>query len=179
MTDGPARGRGDRIEATARNRGSTTGGIVRTDTRAVSTALGYVLVLGITAILVSGLLVAAGGFVEDQRDRVVRSELEVVGQQVASGVSAADRLVAAGDSDTRLNARLRLPERVADRQYSVRIVADGSGYEVLLRVENPDETVRVGFVASTPVATGTTVRGGVLFVSYDASAGQLELRRAR
>ena len=148
------------------------------DARAVSTTLGYVLALGITAVLVSGLLVAAGGFVEDQRERVVRSELEVVGQQVASGVSVTDRLVAASGSNTRASARLRLPEEVADREYTVRIVPDGSAYAVDVRVEDPDQVVTVGFVTTTPLQTGTTVRGGTLLVSYDESGGHLTLRRA-
>lgn len=38
----------------------------RSTARGVSTALSYVLTLTITVVLVSGLMVAAGGFVSDE-----------------------------------------------------------------------------------------------------------------
>ena len=51
------------------------------DDRAVSTTLGYVLSLAIASILISGLMLATAGFVEGQREQVIRSELEVVGDR--------------------------------------------------------------------------------------------------
>ena len=70
-----------------------------TDDRAVSATLGYVLVIGITTILISGLFLAAGGFVENQHERAIRAELEVVGNRLAADIAAVDRLaLAAGSS---------------------------------------------------------------------------------
>ena len=60
----------------------------RRSDRGQSVPLGYALSIGITTLLVIALVFTAGGYVEDQRERVVRTELGVVGQQLASDVSA-------------------------------------------------------------------------------------------
>ncbi|MFC7028484.1 hypothetical protein ACFQH8_15745 [Halomicroarcula sp. GCM10025710] len=62
------------------------------DDRAVSTALGYVLTLSIASLLVTGLIIAGSGFVEDRREQVVREELTVIGQQIGADLARADRL---------------------------------------------------------------------------------------
>ncbi|WP_231751450.1 hypothetical protein [Halogeometricum sp. CBA1124] len=46
--------------------------------RGVSTTLGYVLTLSITAVLVSVLLVGTGQYVDDQRSQVAERELSVL-----------------------------------------------------------------------------------------------------
>jgi hypothetical protein len=150
--------------------------------RAVSTPLGYILTLAITTVLVSGLLIAMGGFVDGQRERVVRSELEVVGEQVAADVSAADRLVVAGGADTTVRAAFRLPARVGGSQYTVDVVADGGAYAVRLASVDPDVTVEVGFDSETSVRTSTPVAGGNVVVVYadgpdgDTDPDRLEVR---
>jgi len=87
--------------------------------RAVSSTLNYVLSLGIMAVLVTGLLSAGGGFVEDRQEEVIRSELEVIGQQVASDVQRADRLVTAGDDNREVTLAQSLPERISGTGYRI------------------------------------------------------------
>ena len=145
------------------------------DDRGVSTALGYVLTLAITTVLVSGLLIAVGGFVSDQNERVTRSELDVVGQRLAADVEAADRLVEAGSGDGGSNAtvvvRSRLPETVAGRTYRVAI----NESRLVLSARDPDVSVTVRVVTDTPVAN-TTLGGGPVRIAFDG--GRLEVSSA-
>lgn len=141
--------------------------------RAVSTAVGYVLTLGITTVLVSGLLLAAGGVVEDRREATTRNTLEVVGQRLAASLMSADRL-ATTDGTRTVAVTVDLPERIAGSGYSVRV--DGSSSTLVLDADRTDATRRVSFVASTPVAS-TKVSGGRLRIVL-SPAGQLEVRSA-
>jgi len=94
--------------------------------RGVSSTLNYVLSLSIATLLVTGLLVAGGTFVEDRQKEVMRSELNVIGQQVASDINRADRLLTAGQGDTRVVVNQSFPKRIT-----------GSGYDILLSTGDP------------------------------------------
>lgn len=94
--------------------------------RAVSSTLNYVLSLSIATLLVTGLLVAGGTFVEDRQKGVIRSELSVIGQQVASDINRADRLLTAGRGDTRVVVNQSFPKRIT-----------GSGYDIHLNTGDP------------------------------------------
>lgn len=133
------------------------------DDRAVSTTVGYVTSLGIAAILISGLLVAGGGFVEDQRERTVRSELQVIGQQMISEIDATDRLARNDGDVTGLSVRRQFPERVTGVQYTVDVDTSGSRPTLVLSTDDPDVTVTVAFETQTPLR-GDTVRNGDLLV---------------
>lgn len=147
--------------------------MTRTHDRGVSTAINYVLTLGITTILVSGLLLAAGGAVDDRRESTARTTLEVVGQRLAANLMSADRL--AGTSGVRtVSLNVDLPARVAGSGYTIRV--NGSTSTLVLESETVDATRRVSFVASTTVAS-TTVRGGQLRIDLTA-ANELEVRAA-
>ena len=94
--------------------------------RAVSITVNYVIVLGITAVLISGLLVGAGGYVQDQRESVVREELSVVAEQVATGIDDADRLARADggyvvDGSRTVRVGVDLPDRVAGESYRIEV----------------------------------------------------------
>ncbi|WP_224332167.1 DUF7266 family protein [Haloprofundus halobius] len=141
----------------------------RTD-RAVSTTLSYVLALGITGILISGLLVAGGGLVEDQRDRTLENELRVVGQQLAADLETADALAASAPSGT-VRLDRRLPSRVVGTSYVVDVVDgddDGEADSIRLSTSSPDVAVTVAFVTRTAVAT-ESVNGGDVRIDYTGS----------
>jgi hypothetical protein len=142
------------------------------DDRAVSTTAGYVLTLGITAILVSGLLVAGGGVVEDRREVTTRDSLDVVGQRLASGLMTADRLATTSDTTT-VSVSIDLPERIAGTEYTVSV--DPATSRLVLDSSATGVSVSVAFTASTPVAD-TSVQGGDVSVVLDG--GQLEVRSA-
>jgi hypothetical protein len=164
MTPPRAHGRTDRTDGTG----------FRDDDRAVSTALGYVLALAISSLLISGLLLAAGGFVEGQREEVIRSELRVVGQTLVADTEGADRLASAVDGDVRVKSTL--PRRVGSSTYSIEIGSGPFGpqsREVLLTASSVDVSVSLLLVTNTTVATGT-VEGGELVIVSDGT--QLEVR---
>ncbi|USZ68803.1 hypothetical protein NGM10_03480 [Halorussus salilacus] len=141
------------------------------DERAVSVTVTYALNLMVAALLVGGVLTATGGMVEDRRDAAVRSELEVVGERVATDLSAADRLAVVGSDDPTVSVSVTLPARVGGNRYDVTV--EGSQLELVSR--DPEVRVTVGFHAETPVAE-TTVPGGDLRVEFDTDSDRLEVR---
>jgi hypothetical protein len=141
--------------------------------RAVSTALGYVLTLSIASLLVTGLLVAGSGFVEDRREQVVREELTVIGQQVGSDLARADRLVLAADSsggDLTVQLNRTYPDRVTGSPYRIAIdPPDG----VVLTASKPDITVTVSVKSDTALGP-SSADGGDIQLAYDS--GNLVIR---
>lgn len=139
-----------------------------TDERGVSTTVGYVLSLGVATLLLTGLLLAAGNFMADQREGASRTELRVVGQQLASDLAGADRLAQAAD-DGSVTVRRSLPPRVVGSAYTIRIDQGGAvtdGYVITLEAEN-GVTATARFTAETDVATPTSLTGGDVVISYD------------
>lgn len=141
--------------------------------RGVSTTLSYVLTLGITAVLISGLVLAAGGIVESQQRSVAREELRVIGQQLGARLLAADRLARAGGTAVRV-------------EYAAAGTAGGSDYRIEIRGGDPvrislnatdvDAAVTVTVPLRT-TAVDTSVRGGSVEIVL-TGAGELEVRKA-
>jgi len=149
------------------------------DERGVSPVVGYVLTLGISTLLVSGLLIAAGGFVDDQRERTSRSELRIIGQQVSADIAAADRLNRT-DGAAQVRITQSIPERVVGSQYTVAVRADGNGPTdpyLELTTARPEVTVAVGVTNQTNVVE-SSVSGGEIEVAYNSTAGGLEVSNA-
>lgn len=142
----------------------------RTDERGVSTTLGYSLTLAITAVLVTGLLIAGGALVEDQRERIADEELSVTTEQLASGIGDADRL-----ADTKSGGTVRtsvwLPDRIAGGQYTIRVENTSAAAEQPARVlivadsQAVDVAVSLSIRTSVPVAN-RTVDGGPMVISH-------------
>lgn len=132
--------------------------------RGVSTALGYVLNLGVATLLVTALLLSAGTLVEDQRDRAAETELDVVGERLATDLAAADRLARTNDPTT-VRVEADVPLRVAGSYYTLRVNESGNG-DVVLDADQPDVEVVVPFETTTEVQA-STVDGGDLAVVYD------------
>jgi hypothetical protein len=149
--------------------------VIRRDRRATSTALGYVLTLGIASLLISGLLIAGGGLMESQREQTARIELEVIGQTVADDLSSAARLADCDSCELRL--RIDVPSRVAGEAYLIEIVevSPPDTYRLALSTSQSNVAVNVTARTARPVAE-TTVTGGTMIVEYDPASGQLEVR---
>ena len=149
--------------------------MMRRDRRATSTALGYVLSLGIAAILVSGLIIAGGGLMESQRDQSARIELRVIGQTVADDLASAARLA---DCDScRVRLRIDVPSRVSGDAYRIEVVDVDPPHvhRLVLTTSRTNTAVNVTVRTVLPLAE-TTVVGGVLVVEFDPGAGELEVR---
>ncbi|WP_262178433.1 DUF7266 family protein [Haloarcula laminariae] len=141
------------------------------DARAVSTTLSYVLSLGIATVLITGLIVAGGSYIDSQREQVIRDELTVTGQQIASDIEWADRLVRAGDSAVTVRTNRSFSNSVTGAPY--RVTLDDDNETVVLRTTDPDVTVRIGLAVETPLAE-SSILGGDLQVRYTGS--ELEVR---
>lgn len=143
--------------------------------RAVSSALNYVLSISIAAVLVTGLLFAGGNFVDDRREQVIRGELDVIGQQVASDLQRADRLARAGNRTSATEVRLeqRLPNRVTGSTYNV--ILDGSTETLTLKSAQPSVTVEV-HVRTGLDLKDSTAGGGTVSVVVEKSGDELEVR---
>lgn len=168
MGDLPPRRRGRRSDRVR------SGPLGRVDRRGQSTALEYTLALAVASLAITGLFVAAGDFVTQQREGVVRTELGVVGEQLAGEVLAADRLVRAGDTGT-LALESSLPDDVAGSSYTVSVADTPTGQWLNLTSQDPEITVAVRLETETPLDPDT-VGGGRVRVVYDAGADHLEVR---
>ncbi|QLG26493.1 hypothetical protein HUG10_02585 [Halorarum halophilum] len=145
--------------------------------RAVSVTVNYVIALALTAILISGLLIAGGSLLEDRRESVTREEFTVLGEQLAAGVGEADSLASTGAEDLRV--AVRLPDSVGGSSYLVRVTettppADQPG-EYVLTFSSPAAEVSWNVTVRTdrPVEE-TQVPGGSIVVVLQEDGGSME-----
>lgn len=146
--------------------------------RGLSTALNYVLVLGIVSILVTTLLAGFGGLVANQQEEASRAQLEVIGNRVAADVGQVNTLVA---SDDRYNQTVRtdLPTRVVGASYTLTVtsnpdIAEEGYYLFTLSTGDPKTTVTVPFRSTTEIVTGT-IYGGPLVIEYNHVTEKVEI----
>lgn len=135
--------------------------------RGVSTVLGYVLVLGILTLLISGLFLAAGEFVENEHERVVRSELEVLGNRIGADIAAVDRLALAAGSNSEAELVTDLPPRVAGKSYGISLSAATDSetvYFINMTAHDFDTEVLVRVKAKTTLLNRSVSGGDVRIV---------------
>lgn len=92
---------------------------ISTDERGASVAVNHVLALGITAILISGLLLSAATLLRDQRANNAEPELRTIGNRIAGQIAEGERMV--DDPGDTVTFHVDQPSRIA-----------GSGYEITL-----------------------------------------------
>jgi hypothetical protein len=96
----------------------------RGDDRAVSIAVTHVLTIGITTILITGLLVGASGLLESEKQGATRDELRTIGNRMVSEMSSAYYSSGDGPND-RVVVRVSHPEYVAGNNYNVELRDSG------------------------------------------------------
>lgn len=138
-----------------------------TDSRGQSITLDYTLALSIGFLLITGLVVGGSDFFSNQRDQAQRAELNVIGQQVASELAAADRLMQATEANGTVRIERRFPDDVARSAYRIEVLADEDP-SLLLQAVDSTIQVRVDLVNETAIA-GSTVPGGDLVINHTAS----------
>lgn len=147
--------------------------------RGVSTTLSYVLTLGITTILLSGLIIATGGYVEDQRAAVVRTQAEVVAQQTAATVESADQLANYDGSVSTTRIERTFPSRIAGVDYTVLLNPNGNDRVVIEVNAEPDVRVSVPTAADLQSSLNpSAARGGNIVVVFRPSPPRLEVTEA-
>jgi FlaG/FlaF family flagellin (archaellin) len=152
---------------------------LRQDDRAVSTTVSYVLNIAVATILMSTLLITGTGLIDDQRERTVRTELRVVGNQLADGVATVDRLANANRTQSAVIGR-DLPRKVAGETYTI-AVHGGSDPYLLLSTSNPDIEISVNLTSLTDASgdprttlVDAAVSGGNLRLVYNATVDGCE-----
>jgi hypothetical protein len=157
--------------------GGSERGTLAAAVRGQSVALEYTLALGVASLVITGLFLAAGDFVTSQREQVVRTELGVVGEQLAGEVVSADRLVRAGESTSTLSINASLPRTIAGAGYVVEVANTGGGASQWLNLttRDPEVSVAVRLETATDLAP-TRVQGGRIEIRYDPVADRLEVR---
>ena len=119
---------------------------VRTDDRGLSSTVSYVLAVGITTLLVTSLVFAMGGFLEDETERATRQQLDALGARLADDAAAADRLSRYGGNAT---VAVDAPGQVVGVGYTVGLdrgsACDSQRFEAdtCLVLEAPDRGVTV------------------------------------
>jgi len=146
--------------------------------RAASITLNYVLVLGISTILVTGLIVAGGTFVEDQRERAIEGELRIIGNHLAGNLEQVDRYVnaSAGNSPDTAYVNQTFQQDVTGSTYQVELVENGGTPQLLLTSTQGDTSVRVNVTVQNPIDDGSTATGGTISTAYES--GELVVRSA-
>lgn len=101
--------------------------MIRTDNRAVSIAITHAITLGITAVLLTGLLIGAGGLLEEQESRAARGSLSEIGSDTVSHINSLDTLNATGD-EVNVSVEPDYPDRVVGEEYTINITNDRSAH---------------------------------------------------
>lgn len=153
-----------------------------TDDRAVSIAVTHVLTIGITTILITGLLVGGSGLLEAEKDRATDTELRTIGNRMASEVSSTYYSAEDAGGGT-MAVRVSHPEYVAGNNYNVEIKDTGCTAPavsvskcLVLRTPGGNNEVVIpidpDIVLESP---STTVTGGSFYVVVEKSGGTMEL----
>jgi hypothetical protein len=145
------------------------------DDRAVTPAVTHALTIGISTILITGLLVGAGGLLDDQRSYVVENGLENVGGAVTSELVRMDQFDTDGvDADVTFTTSH--PTTVAGKTYDVVLEPGSPRTTLYLDATGESElTVLYRFENETSVCE-SAVDGGEITVAFDASEPCIELR---
>lgn len=126
------------------------------DTRGVNTAVGYVLAIGITTILVALLMISATGFVQSHQRSVISTEMDIVGQTIAAHAMDVDRTIQRSSSPT-VERTVNLPESLGGAQYTIE-VRPLANSETVYDNDPPNETLyTVRITTNSPVAESTVL----------------------
>ncbi|MFD1645046.1 DUF7266 family protein [Haloarchaeobius litoreus] len=156
-----------------------------TDDRGVSIALTHVLTIGITTILVAGLLLGASGLLEERKTGAAQTELRTLGNRMAEDIANVDH--EADGASGQIVLQTNHPTQVSGTGYAVSLYGTGAAecgtYQsdadvACLVMDSPQADVKiiVPFRATTPI-TESSVSGGDFFIVYDGSTISISSQR--
>lgn len=151
------------------------------DTRALTNAVSYTLIVAIALTLTTGLVFGSGQLIESRQEQTAREQLEVVGEQLGASISTADGLNATDKDPMTLSVTRRFPQRIAGSQYRI-LVADNdtapTAHDIYLETVNFDINVTVPVRTQSSDLRRTRVNGGTIRVRYDEPSRQLVVENA-
>lgn len=129
--------------------------------RGLSAALGYILTLSITTLLISGLFITAGSVVDTQRQQATTQELTVHGERLAADLMTVDRL---SENGAAVELEVDLPTSVGGSTYQIEITEE----RIELRSDHVDEPVQISFTADHDVSIADTdsISGGSVIIEF-------------
>lgn len=143
------------------------------DRRGVSTAVAFTLAIGISIILIAGLLVSMGALLESQETRAIDSELATVGEGLAVDIEEVARMSDQVDrGDDVLAMRIEAPDTIAGIPYSVRI-RKPTVDDVQLEIVTRDRSYTVDLVGAEVVEPGS-IPGGTIWIVADTEGVHLQ-----
>jgi len=152
---------------------------IRVDDRGVSVAVTHVLTIGITTILIAGLLAGATGLLDSEQQRAGDRELRSIGETLATELVTVSETAQRRDADS-TSLRTNQPGQVVGDAYGLRLeddpatCASRSGYEACLVLTAPGPDVEVEVPVNLPGDVDveeTGVSGGNLVIEYERSGG--------
>lgn len=146
----------------------------RSSDRGQSISINFTLSLVIVTLLMSGLFMSVSGFLDTERERVTRSEFEVLGNRIAADISTVDRLAQTTDGDAEVRVTTKIPARVGGTDYEVTITssqfASTGYYDVEVQFRAPEVGVSRNVSTRTDFAVvGSKLIGGRYTVVYDGT----------
>ncbi|WP_323676721.1 hypothetical protein [Halorubellus sp. PRR65] len=160
------------------------------DNRGVSIAVTHVLTIGITTILITGLLVGGSGLLRDEKQRATQTELRTIGNRMAAEISSAYYSAEDAGGGT-MTVRVSHPEYVAGDNYNVKLREGDTNCDapgdlappsldpqcLVLSTPGGDESEVVvpidpAIELTTPLPT---VNGGSFYIVVEESGGTMEL----
>lgn len=142
--------------------------------RGTSTTLSYVLTLSIATVLVGGLIVAGSTFVKDNREQVIRQELQVVGEHVASNIQQVDRYAVAAETLETGNISQHFPSDVTGSTYDLHLVG-GSDPTLYVNSTAPAISVNVDIRTTTDIGESDAGGGTVLVTCTGSDCDEIEI----
>ena len=149
--------------------------------RGVSTAITHTLTLGITAVLISTLLLGSGQLLADQKDRAAREQFSEIGSDVVSHVNDLDRMSDTGRA-VNVSVRPSYPERVVGEGYTLAITDANSTYpfetDYALEIRSPqlDRPLQYPLQTDTDLDEDARASGGDVPICL--SGGEISLGEA-
>lgn len=146
-----------------------------TDQRGVSVVLTHVLTMGITAILITGLIIAASGVVDTQRERAVQGELTTIGERLATELTALDRVASSANST--MTVETSHPEMVVNSRYQVQLISDSSACQtgscLVLDAQRAEASAIISINKDINIIN-STVSGGEIRLVHDGAEVRIE-----
>lgn len=155
------------------------------DDRAVSIALTHVLTIGITTILITGLLIGGSGLLEDEKSDATRNELRTIGNRMASELSSSYYSAENGGDGGRMVVRVTHPSKVAGDSYNVElrdsgdcsgIPGDPPGDCIVMQPPKGQNEVKIPLDPEIELKSPpTTVQGGTVYIVVEDTGSGYEV----
>lgn len=147
------------------------------DSRGSSVNIGFIIQVGITTIVIVGVISGMTGVVENEQNRAVDHQATVIGDQVAASAMAVDRMGNVGER-TNVTLNRELPADVVGTPYIVRLLDGPDGPYIFVDVINQDASAQIPINVDADIKE-TSVSGGskmVVIIEHDPSTGTAEIR---